>query len=63
MGDTTAKDPVITPENLHVTGTETEQIGTKNLHVTSEPADAIADKVLGEGAPAENLHVTTEPAN
>ncbi|MGW8353056.1 hypothetical protein [Streptomyces wedmorensis] len=63
MGDINATDPIITPENLHVTGgTETDQIGTKNLHVTSEPADAIADKVLGDGASTENLHVTTEPA-
>ncbi|MGW8764698.1 hypothetical protein ACWGN5_19540 [Streptomyces sp. NPDC055815] len=63
MSDINATDPVIKPENLHVTGTETEQIGTKNLHVTSEPADAIADKVLGDGASTDNLHVTTEPAN
>ncbi|MEV6245719.1 hypothetical protein AB0M38_05865 [Streptomyces sp. NPDC051742] len=62
MGDIDATDPIIKPENLHVTGTETDQIGTKNLHVTTEPADAIADKVLGGGASTENLHVTTEPA-
>ncbi|MCX4981526.1 hypothetical protein OG259_24110 [Streptomyces sp. NBC_00250] len=62
MGDIDATNPVVTPENLHITGTETDKIGTKNLHITSEPADAIADKVLGDG-PAENLHITSEPAN
>ncbi len=62
MAEIEATDPTVKPENLHVTGGETEQIGTKNLHVTSEPADAIADKVLGEGAAStDNLHVTTEP--
>ncbi|MEU1225593.1 hypothetical protein [Streptomyces sp. NPDC005828] len=62
MGDIDATDPIIKPDNLHVTG-GSETIGTKNLHVTTEAADAIADKVLGDGAPADNLHVTTEPAN
>ncbi|MYV65217.1 hypothetical protein GT043_04480 [Streptomyces sp. SID2131] len=63
MADIEANDPIVKPENLHATGTETEQIGTKNLHATSEPANAIADKIVGEGAPKKNLHATSEPAN
>ncbi|MDX2563929.1 hypothetical protein PV371_30370 [Streptomyces sp. TX20-6-3] len=64
MGDI---DPTATPDNLHATGTEDEQIGTKNLHATSAPANAIADKVLtqnpdGAGASTNNLHATSEPA-
>ncbi|MFB6840066.1 hypothetical protein [Streptomyces sp. NPDC056361] len=62
MGDIDATNPVTEPDNLHITGTETGQIGTKNLHITSEPADAIADKVLGDGASTDNLHITSEPA-
>ncbi|MFD3536258.1 hypothetical protein [Streptomyces sp. NPDC058664] len=57
-------DPIAKPEDLHITGGETEQIGTKDLHITSEPADAIADKVLGTGtgASTNDLHITSEPA-
>ncbi|MFF2779848.1 hypothetical protein ACFVU3_33720 [Streptomyces sp. NPDC058052] len=63
MGDTNATDPIVKPENLHITGEGSETVGTKNLHITSEPADAIADKVLGEGgASTDNLHITSEPA-
>ncbi|MFI0988750.1 hypothetical protein [Streptomyces exfoliatus] len=67
MGDIDANDPIVKPNNLHATGTESEQIGTKNLHATSEPADAIADKILtqnpaGTTASTDNLHATSEPA-
>ncbi|MFB7518236.1 hypothetical protein [Streptomyces sp. NPDC056144] len=67
MGDITANDPIATPTNLHATGVEGEEIGTKNLHATSEQADAIADKILTQApdatAATENLHATSEPAN
>ncbi|MFE7581173.1 hypothetical protein ACFU5Y_06360 [Streptomyces gardneri] len=64
MSDTNATDPIVKPQDLHATGTG-EQITTKDLHATSEPANAIADKVLHpEQDPAivtKDLHATSEP--
>ncbi|MEV8590164.1 hypothetical protein [Streptomyces sp. NPDC051180] len=67
MGDFDAKDPIIKPQDLHATGGG-EQIVTKDLHATSEPANAIADKILTREqkppvATTDDLHATSEPAN
>ncbi|MFE0652301.1 hypothetical protein ACFVZH_27350 [Streptomyces sp. NPDC059534] len=67
MGDINATDPINTPQDLHATGSGSEQIVSKDLHATSEPANAIADKVLAREKPpvatTDDLHATSEPAN
>ncbi|MFC9591369.1 hypothetical protein ACFTUC_16465 [Streptomyces sp. NPDC056944] len=67
MSANDATNPIAKPQDLHATGTGSEQIVTKDLHATSEPANAIADKILTrEQAPVtttDDLHATTEPAN
>ncbi|MET9346710.1 hypothetical protein [Streptomyces termitum] len=64
MADTNANDPIVKPADLHITGGEAGEIGTKDLHITSDPADRIAEKVLGDGggASTDDLHITSEPA-
>ncbi|MFD3665308.1 hypothetical protein ACFWVF_32725 [Streptomyces sp. NPDC058659] len=66
MGDIDATDPIVKPQDLHATGTGGEQIVTKDLHATSEPANAIADKILTPKQPpvatTDDLHATSEPA-
>ncbi|MDT9692636.1 hypothetical protein Q5762_30760 [Streptomyces sp. P9(2023)] len=73
MGDIDKNEPVMKPTNLHATGGG-EEMTTKNLHATSEPAaDAIAEKIttknlhatgtpLTADATTDNLHATSEPA-
>ncbi|QGZ49470.1 hypothetical protein GPZ77_14775 [Streptomyces sp. QHH-9511] len=73
MGDIDSNEPVIKPTNLHATGGG-EEITTKNLHATSEPAvDAITEKITTQNlhatgtpvnadASTDNLHATSEPA-
>ncbi|MFE0334423.1 hypothetical protein [Streptomyces sp. NPDC058955] len=61
MADINATDPIAKPEDLHITGGGEGEIGTKDLHITSEPANEIAEKVLGDGPSTDDLHITTEP--
>ncbi|MFF0560966.1 hypothetical protein ACH4ZU_32910 [Streptomyces sp. NPDC020472] len=76
MTDPIKQDPIIKPMDMHatsepaldaitekITGGHDEGIVTKDMHATSGPADAIADKVLGDGASTDNIHITSEPAN
>ncbi|WP_425832464.1 hypothetical protein [Streptomyces fractus] len=56
----TEQDPVVEPDNTHVTGGEDgEEIQPLNTHVTSKPAAVDAD--AGEVEP-DNTHVTSEPS-
>ncbi|MFF0437335.1 hypothetical protein ACFYU9_34565 [Streptomyces sp. NPDC004327] len=65
MSNPIEKDAVVTPQDMHATG-GTEEITTKDMHATSEPAvDAITKKVVGAGAGEElittDMHATSEP--
>ncbi|MFF8379686.1 hypothetical protein ACF07V_26560 [Streptomyces sp. NPDC015661] len=69
----------VSPTNIHITGDETTDVTTKNIHITDgEDGAAIAEKIgihVAGGAEAQaasadtgtattdNIHITSEPAN
>ncbi|MFJ9829223.1 hypothetical protein ACIRSU_33325 [Streptomyces sp. NPDC101160] len=65
MSNPIENNAVVAPQDMHATGGN-EEITTKDMHATSEPAiDAITAKVVG-GASEElittkDMHATSEP--
>ncbi|MGW4669767.1 hypothetical protein [Streptomyces sp. NPDC004324] len=66
---TTENEPVVEPDNTHVTDVEAgEDITPLNTHVTSSPIKPLNTHVTevgddGEGeATPDNTHVTSEPS-
>ncbi|MET9897894.1 hypothetical protein [Streptomyces sp. NPDC006446] len=61
MSDAEKDNPIVEPDNTHVTGGEDgEEITPLNTHVTSSPIKPLsADD--GEATP-DNTHVTSEPS-
>ncbi|WP_406170552.1 hypothetical protein [Streptomyces sp. NBC_00996] len=64
MSDAAKNEPIVEPDNTHVTGGEDgEEITPLNTHVTSSPIKPL-NTVTGDDGTAtpDNTHVTSEPS-